>query len=133
MKRNSVAIVGASETTELGKVPTMSQVQLHADAALNAVSDAGLKLSDIDGVATGGHNAVEIAHYLGIVPKWLDGTSVGGCSFMLLVRHAAAAINEGLCETVLIRMARADVLILVGMDLQFFRLCFSNSLNGRLV
>ena len=102
MKRNSVAIVGASETTELGKVPTMSQVQLHADAALNAVSDAGLKLSDIDGVATGGHNAVEIAHYLGIVPKWLDGTSVGGCSFMLLVRHAAAAINEGLCETVLI-------------------------------
>ena len=102
MKRNSVAIVGASETTELGKVPTMSQVQLHADAALNAVSDAGLKLSDIDGVATGGHNAVEIAHYLGIVPKWLDGTSVGGCSFMLLVRHAAAAINGGLCETVLI-------------------------------
>jgi acetyl-CoA acetyltransferase len=102
MKRNSVAIVGASETTELGKVPGMSQVQLHADAALNAIADAGLKLSDIDGVATGGHNAVEIAHYLGILPKWLDGTSVGGCSFMLLVRHAAAAINEGLCNTVLI-------------------------------
>lgn len=102
MERNSVAIVGASETTELGKVPTMSQVQLHADAALNAVADAGLTLADIDGVATGGHNAVEIAHYLGIVPDWLDGTSVGGCSFMLLVRHAAAAINQGLCSTVLI-------------------------------
>ena len=43
MKRNSVAIVGASETTELGKIPTMSQVQLHADAALNAIADAGLK------------------------------------------------------------------------------------------
>ena len=55
MKRNSVAIVGASETTELGKVPTMSQVQLHADAALNAIADAGLKLADIDGIATGGH------------------------------------------------------------------------------
>ena len=27
---------------------------------------------------------------------------VGGCSFMLHVRHAVAAINEGLCETVLI-------------------------------
>src|SRR4029079_9630518 len=27
---------------------------------------------------------------------------VGGCSFMLHVRHAAAAINEGLCRTVLI-------------------------------
>ncbi len=102
MKPNSVAIVGASETTELGKIPSMSQVQLHADAALNAVADAGLELSDIDGVATGGHNAVEIAHYLGIIPKWLDGTSVGGCSFMLLVRHAAAALNADLCNTVLI-------------------------------
>ena len=102
MERNAIAIVGASETTELGKVPTMSQVQLHADAALNAIEDAGLKLSDIDGVATGGHNAVEIAHYLGIVPNWLDGTSVGGCSFMLLVRHACAAIDGGLCNTVLI-------------------------------
>ncbi|HEY5288474.1 MAG TPA: thiolase domain-containing protein, partial [Caulobacteraceae bacterium] len=32
----------------------------------------------------------------------VDGTSVGGCSFMLHVRHAAAAINEGYCTTVLI-------------------------------
>ncbi|RPI35041.1 MAG: thiolase, partial [Hyphomicrobiaceae bacterium] len=28
--------------------------------------------------------------------------AVGGCSFMLHVRHAAAAINDGLCKTVLI-------------------------------
>ena len=31
----------------------------------------------------------QIAHYLGITPTWVDGTSVGGCSFMLHVRHAA--------------------------------------------
>ena len=43
-----------------------------------------------------------LAHYLGITPTWVDGTAVGGCSFMLHVRHAAAAINEGLCKTVLI-------------------------------
>jgi hypothetical protein len=30
------------------------------------------------------------------------GTAVGGCSFMIHVRHAAAAIAAGLCETVLI-------------------------------
>jgi acetyl-CoA acetyltransferase len=35
------------------------------------------------------------------------GTSVGGCSFMLHVRHAAAAINEGLCNTVLITHAES--------------------------
>jgi acetyl-CoA acetyltransferase len=102
MESGSVAIVGAAETTELGKIPHVSQIQLHADAALNALKDAGLKLSDIDGVATAGESPTNLAHYMGIVPTWVDGTSVGGCSFMLHVRHAAAAINEGLCHTVLI-------------------------------
>jgi hypothetical protein len=45
---------------------------------------------------------VTVAHYLGLTPKWVDGTAVGGCSFMIHVRHAAAAIASGLCETVLI-------------------------------
>jgi acetyl-CoA acetyltransferase len=102
MKRNSVAVVGAAETTEMGRIPDVSGIGLHADAALNTLKDAGLKPSDIDGVATAGASPVELAHYLGITPTYADGTSVGGCSFMLHVRHAAAAINEGLCNTVLI-------------------------------
>jgi acetyl-CoA acetyltransferase len=102
MKPGSIAIVGAAETTELGRIPDLSQIQLHADAAINAMHDAGLKPSDIDGVATAGESPTATAHYLGITPKWVDGTAVGGCSFMLHVRHAAAAINEGLCDTVLI-------------------------------
>ncbi len=102
MKRKSVAVVGAAETTELGLIPNLSQLQLHADAALNTLADAGLKPTDIDGVATAGESPTSVAHYLGITPTWVDGTSVGGCSFMIHVRHAAAAINEGLCTTVLI-------------------------------
>jgi len=102
MKPKSIAVVGAAETTRLGKIPDVSVIGLHADAALNAMKDAGLKPSDIDGVATAGISPVELAHYLGITPTYADGTSVGGCSFMLHVRHAAAAINEGLCKTVLI-------------------------------
>lgn len=102
MKPNTVAIVGAAETTDLGKIPDLSQIQLHADAALNTLADAGLRLRDIDGLATAGASPTAIAHYLGVTPKWVDGTAVGGCSFMLHVRHAAAAINEGLCTTVLI-------------------------------
>ena len=98
----TVAIVGASETTELGRIPHLSQLQLHADAALNAMSDAKIKPSDIDGVATAGASPTEIVHYLGIEPRWADGTSVGGCSFMLHVRHAVAAIEAGHCNTVLI-------------------------------
>jgi acetyl-CoA acetyltransferase len=102
MKQKSVAVVGAAETTKMGKIPDMSVIGLHADAALNALKDAGLKASDIDGVATAGISPTELAYYMGITPSWADGTQVGGCSFMLHVRHAAAAINEGLCKTVLI-------------------------------
>lgn len=102
MKPGSVAIVGAAETTEMGLIPDTSQLMLHADAALNTLADAGLTARDIDGVATSGESPTSIAHYLGITPTWVDSTSVGGTSFMLHVRHAAAAINEGLCSTVLI-------------------------------
>jgi acetyl-CoA acetyltransferase len=102
MKQKSVAVVGAAETTRMGKIPDVSVIGLHADAALNAMKDAGLNPGDIDGVACAGISPVELAHYLGITPTYADGTSVGGCSFMLHVRHAAAAINEGLCKTVLI-------------------------------
>ncbi|MEX2206883.1 MAG: thiolase [Myxococcota bacterium] len=102
MRRRAVAIVGAAETTDLGEIPTLSQLQLHADSGLNALADCGLKPTDIDGVATAGESPTTIAHQLGITPTWVDGTSVGGCSFMLHVRHAAAAIEAGLCKTVLI-------------------------------
>jgi acetyl-CoA acetyltransferase len=103
IKPGEIAIVGAAETTKLGVIPDMSQIMLHADAALNAMADAGLKPSDIDGVAcVGPMMPQQIAHYLGITPKWVDGTGVGGCSFMLHVRHAAAAIHAGYAKTILI-------------------------------
>jgi acetyl-CoA acetyltransferase len=100
--RGKVAIVGAAETTRLGVIPDMSGIELHAEAARNALADAGLKNTDIDGVACAGQSPVAMAHYLGITPRYLDGTTVGGCSFMLHVRHAAAAIATGMCEAVLV-------------------------------
>lgn len=102
MSRAGIAIVGAAETTRMGKVPELSQTGLHADAALNAMEDCGLTTADIDGVATAGHDVAEIVQYLGITPTWADGTSVGGCSFITLVRHAAMAIAAGACKNVLI-------------------------------
>jgi acetyl-CoA acetyltransferase len=96
-------IIGAAETDELGKLPDRSAFLLHLEGARNALADAGLTKDDIDGVATvGAPGPVQIAHALGITPAWLDGTSVGGTSFLFHVRHAMAAIDAGLCHTVLI-------------------------------
>ena len=94
--------MGAAETTEMGIIPDLSPIGLHADAALNALADAGLKPSDIDGLASAGEYPPSLAAYLGITPRWVDGTNIGGCSFMMHVRHAVAAIEAGACSTVLI-------------------------------
>jgi len=98
-----VIIAGAAETDRLGKLPDHSTLQLHTESALNALADAGLSVKDIDGIATvSSPGPVQVAHSLGIVPRWMDGTAVGGTSFLLHVRHAAAAIRSGYASTVLI-------------------------------
>ena len=67
--RNSVCIVGADESDELGTLPHKSQLTLHLEAARNAVRDAGLKISDVDGIFTAGqHSPATIGEALGITP-----------------------------------------------------------------
>jgi acetyl-CoA acetyltransferase len=102
MTQAAIAVVGAAESDQYGVVPGLSQLGLCANAALRALTDAGLGVEDVDGIATAGASPVQLAHYLGVKPDWIDGTGVGGCSFLLHVRHAAAAISAGLCHTVLV-------------------------------
>lgn len=100
--RGKVAIVGAAETDDIGIVPDKSELALHVEAARNALADAGIDRSDVDGVAAAGQSPIAVANYLGITPAYLDNTAVGGASFLLHVRHAAAAISAGLCQVVLV-------------------------------
>jgi acetyl-CoA acetyltransferase len=101
--RGSAAIVGVGESDELGKLPHKSALQLHMEAAHNALADAGLGKGDVDAVFTSGRNmANDVPEYLGIRPRFVGGTQVGGCSFILHVEHAMAAIHAGLCEVALI-------------------------------
>jgi acetyl-CoA acetyltransferase len=100
--RAAAAIVGAAESERIGTVPELSALELHADAARRALADAGLTIADVDGVASAGHSPTAVAHYLGVTPTYLDGTMVGGCSYLVHVRHAAAAIATGLADVVLI-------------------------------
>jgi acetyl-CoA acetyltransferase len=101
--RGSVAVVGVGESDALGRLPDKSALALHMEAAHNALADAGLKKSDVDAVFTSGRNmANDVPEYLGIRPRFVGGTQVGGCSFLLHVEHAMAAIHAGLCEVALI-------------------------------
>lgn len=99
--RNS-AIVGVAESDAIGILPDKSTLQLQAEAALNALDDAGLPLSSVDAVFTAGLRPPEVAEYLGIQPRYLDGTHVGGSSFVIHLGHAVTAIEAGLCEVALI-------------------------------
>jgi acetyl-CoA acetyltransferase len=101
--RGSAAIVGVAESDELGRLPHKSSLQLHMEATHNALADAGLKSSDVDAVFSSGRNtANDVPEYLGLRPRFVGGTQVGGCSFILHVEHAMAAIAAGLCEVALI-------------------------------
>jgi acetyl-CoA acetyltransferase len=101
VKPGEIAVRGAAES-RIGSVPGVSELELRAEAARFALADAGLALSDVDGITSATQSPVDVAHYLGVTPSWYDGTSVGGCSFLVHVRHAAAAIAAGYCSTVLV-------------------------------
>ena len=100
---NSVCIVGVDESDEIGTLPHKSQLALHLEAITNAVRDAGLKITDVDGIFTAGqHSPALLGEALGITPRYVDGTSVGGCSFMILVEHAVTALHHHLCNVAVV-------------------------------
>lgn len=101
--RNQVCIVGADESDELGTLPHKSQLTLHLEAVTNAVRDAGLQVRDVDGIFTAGqHSPATLGEALGITPRYVDGTTVGGCSFIIMVGHAVLALHHGLCNVAVI-------------------------------
>jgi acetyl-CoA acetyltransferase len=91
----------------MGTVPNKSSLQHHAEAAYNALEDAGLSKNDVNGLLTAGFSTLVTGEYLGIQPSFTDNTSVGGSSFVIHMAHAAAAIRAGYCDTVLITHGQA--------------------------
>lgn len=100
-------IVGAS-VSDYPETPDMSETDHHVTAIRKALDDAGLELSDVDGLlsAAGGRwgasDPMSLSEYLGIRPTYVDGTSVGGSSFVYHAARAAFAVASGLCEVAVI-------------------------------
>ena len=100
---NAACIVGVDESDEIGVLPGKSQLTLHLEAITNAVRNAGLRVRDVDGIFTAGqHSPALLGEALGVTPRYVDGTTVGGCSFIIMVEHAVAALHHGLCDVAVI-------------------------------
>ncbi len=97
--RGAAALVGVADiASPTGELDTSGRT-LEMAMIRQALDDAGLTVADVDGVAYAGQ-AAGLAEFLGVRPRYLDGTMVGGSSYELHVEHAAAAIAAGLCEVV---------------------------------
>ncbi|QHE87551.1 acetyl-CoA acetyltransferase [Hydrogenophaga sp. BPS33] len=106
LERGSAAVVGVAES-DLGAVAAgTTPVDLMAQASIRALDDCGLSLKDVDGIFAATSQlrnpTLQLCDYLGVTPKYQDGTNIGGCSFESHLGHAQAAIQAGLCEVALI-------------------------------
>jgi 3-oxoacyl-[acyl-carrier-protein] synthase III len=73
--------------TRFGEIPGSSWLSLHADAAREALADAGLGKADVDGIICA-YSLVEphlmpssvVAEYLGLRPAWSAALMLGGAT-----------------------------------------------------
>jgi acetyl-CoA C-acetyltransferase len=106
-----VYIAGAFEHPAR-EVPDKSTMQLHAEVAKGALSDAGIDKEAVDGFFTAGVPEYEFAltplimtDYIGLDVSYADTTDYGGSSYMSHVGHAASAIRDRKCDVALITLA----------------------------
>jgi acetyl-CoA acetyltransferase len=103
--RGSAAIAGIA-TFGCGESPGYTDMELLANAARAAVADAGLTLADIDGLCTASASApmwpMPVAEYLGLRPSFIEGTMLGGSSFIAHLLPAMLALQAGQCNAVLV-------------------------------
>jgi acetyl-CoA acetyltransferase len=126
------AVIAGIGLSDFPKTPRLDSIGHHGLAIRRALDDSGIAKQDIDGLMCVGtyglDDAATMAEILGIDHRYIDGTDTGGAVFEYYVQHAAAAIEHGECETVLITYG-SDFLSRMGRTLG--TQLFGNSGNGR--
>lgn len=102
------AIISGVYDTKIGSRPESSCMTLHTDAGLGAIGDAGLRIADVDGLLTAySFTSPQLmlgavfAEYVGMRPKVSASISMGGVTAGLMVAHAVALVESGMCRHVL--------------------------------
>ena len=106
-----VRVVGAGQTAYTKRSPHSVQKLLY-DAGSAALSNAGLRWSQVDGLAITSFslppdNVATIAEHLGIEARFLFQGLYGGASGIIGMAHAARAIRDGACDVVVVAAADA--------------------------
>ncbi|MDM0015803.1 thiolase [Variovorax sp. J22P168] len=103
--RGRYAIAGIGEAG-MGKAqPGDTALSLQCEAARRAILDAGLRPRDVDAVFAHWDDRAAgllVTEYMGLAPRYVDSTVVGGQSNLTHVAHACAAMEAGLCDVALI-------------------------------
>ncbi len=103
--RGKTAVVGLAESG-CGIASGWSAMEIMANSVHDALDDAGIKLNEVDGVfaATAFHSmaAMSLSEYLGIKPKFADGSQIGGSSFLSHILTAALALDVGLINVAVV-------------------------------
>ncbi len=109
MGKRSAALVGFTEwAPQRNWDRPMFGMEACAKLAAEALADAGFEKGEVDGLVIGGlqespmFSPLAIAEYLGIQTHFGEIVDIGGASSAGMIWRAAAAIEIGLCETVLV-------------------------------
>jgi acetyl-CoA acetyltransferase len=102
------SIISGVYDTKVGSLPESTCMTLHTEAALGAINDAGLALSDIDGLLTAySFTSPQLmlgsvfSEYIGLQPKVSASISMGGATGGLMIAQAVALVESGRCRHVL--------------------------------
>lgn len=104
--RGKAAIVGVAEFKPSRYTEGETTLGMLAKVAADAVADAGLELGEVDGLLTESFAEAPfmapatVIEYLGLRCRFSEVLDLGGATGAGMVSRAAAAINAGLCETV---------------------------------
>ena len=106
--RKRAVISGIGELKPERRTANVTTLELLAKVSREAMLDAGIEKDEIDGLLVGPqvgetpqHVPATVAEYFGLQPTMSNTVDLGGASGPGMVWRAAAAIEVGMCETVL--------------------------------
>lgn len=109
------AIIGIGELTPVRYSEGVTTLGLIAESVRLAIQDAGIEKDEIDGLLIGPqvgetpqHVPATVAEYLGLEPTMSNVVDLGGATGAGMIWRAVAAIEAGMCETVVCVLANIN-------------------------